>query len=52
MGGGEVRLVGLVKRFDDVIAVDGVDLQVADAVRVLPPTPEAPAAPAADDAGS
>jgi spermidine/putrescine transport system ATP-binding protein len=29
MGGGEVRLVGLVKRFDDVIAVDGVDLQVA-----------------------
>jgi spermidine/putrescine transport system ATP-binding protein len=29
MGGGEVRLVGLVKRFDEVIAVDGVDLQVA-----------------------
>jgi spermidine/putrescine transport system ATP-binding protein len=28
MGGGEVRLVGLVKRFEDVTAVDGIDLQV------------------------
>jgi spermidine/putrescine transport system ATP-binding protein len=28
MGGGEVRLVGLVKRFDDVTAVDGIDLEV------------------------
>src|SRR5919106_16186 len=28
MGGGEVRLVGLVKRFDEVTAVDGVDLEV------------------------
>src|SRR5213593_3931512 len=29
MPGGEVRLVGLEKRFGDVIAVDGIDLQVA-----------------------
>ena len=29
MGGGEVRLVGLVKRFEDVTAVDGIDLDVA-----------------------
>jgi spermidine/putrescine transport system ATP-binding protein len=28
MAGGEVRLVGLVKRFDDVAAVDGIDLHV------------------------
>jgi spermidine/putrescine transport system ATP-binding protein len=28
MGGGEVRLVGLVKRFEDVTAVDGIDLDV------------------------
>jgi len=28
MAGGEVRLVGLVKRFDDVAAVDGIDLEV------------------------
>jgi spermidine/putrescine transport system ATP-binding protein len=28
MGGGEIRLVGLVKRFEDVIAVDGIDLEV------------------------
>ena len=28
MGGGEVRLVGLEKRFEDVTAVDGIDLQV------------------------
>jgi spermidine/putrescine transport system ATP-binding protein len=28
MGGGEVRLVGLVKRFEDVTAVDGIDLEV------------------------
>jgi spermidine/putrescine transport system ATP-binding protein len=28
MGGGEIRLVGLVKRFEDVTAVDGVDLEV------------------------
>jgi spermidine/putrescine transport system ATP-binding protein len=28
MGGGEVRLVGLVKRFDDVTAVDGIDLEI------------------------
>src|SRR5438067_12971820 len=29
MQGGEVRLVGLRKRFDDVTAVDGIDLLVA-----------------------
>ena len=29
MAGGEVRLVGLVKRFDEVTAVDGIDLQIA-----------------------
>src|SRR2546421_5853881 len=29
MAGGEVRLVKLVKRFDDVTAVDGIDLRVA-----------------------
>jgi len=29
VGGGQVELVGLVKRFDDVIAVDGIDLEVA-----------------------
>jgi spermidine/putrescine transport system ATP-binding protein len=29
MAGGEVRLVGLVKHFDEVTAVDGIDLQVA-----------------------
>jgi spermidine/putrescine transport system ATP-binding protein len=29
MGGGEVRLVGLSKRFEDVTAVDGIDLEVA-----------------------
>jgi spermidine/putrescine transport system ATP-binding protein len=28
VGGGEVRLVGLVKRFEDVTAVDGIDLHV------------------------
>jgi spermidine/putrescine transport system ATP-binding protein len=28
MAGGEVRLVGLVKRFDDVVAVDHVDLDI------------------------
>jgi spermidine/putrescine transport system ATP-binding protein len=28
MAGGEVRLVGLEKRFDDVVAVDGIDLDV------------------------
>src|SRR6266508_2459727 len=28
MAGGEVRLVGLVKRFEDVAAVDGIDLEV------------------------
>jgi spermidine/putrescine transport system ATP-binding protein len=28
MGGGEVRLVGLVKRFEDVTAVDGIDLDI------------------------
>jgi spermidine/putrescine transport system ATP-binding protein len=28
MGGGEVRLVGLVKRFEDVTAVDGIELDV------------------------
>ena len=28
MGGGAVRLVGLVKRFEDVTAVDGIDLEV------------------------
>jgi spermidine/putrescine transport system ATP-binding protein len=28
VGGGEVRLVGLVKRFEDVTAVDGIDLEV------------------------
>src|SRR5213596_2712832 len=28
MAGGEVRLVGLAKRFDDVVAVDGIDLHV------------------------
>jgi spermidine/putrescine transport system ATP-binding protein len=28
MGGGEVRLVGLVKRFEDVTAVAGIDLEV------------------------
>ena len=28
MGGGEVQLVGLVKRFEDVTAVDGIDLEV------------------------
>jgi spermidine/putrescine transport system ATP-binding protein len=28
MGGGEVRLVGLVKQFEDVTAVDGIDLEV------------------------
>jgi spermidine/putrescine transport system ATP-binding protein len=28
MGGGEIRLVGLVKRFEDVTAVDGIDLEV------------------------
>jgi len=28
MAGGEVRLVGLVKRFEDVAAVDGIDLGV------------------------
>jgi spermidine/putrescine transport system ATP-binding protein len=28
MSGGEIRLVGLVKRFDDVTAVDGIDLDV------------------------
>jgi len=28
MGGGEVRLVGLVKRFEDVTAVDGIDLEI------------------------
>ena len=28
MGGGEVRLVGLEKRFEDVTAVDGIDLEV------------------------
>ena len=28
MGGGEIRLVGLVKRFEDVTAVDGIDLHV------------------------
>ena len=28
MGGGEIRLVGLVKRFEDVTAVDGIDLDV------------------------
>ena len=28
MAGGEVRLVGLVKRFEDVTAVDGIDLEV------------------------
>jgi spermidine/putrescine transport system ATP-binding protein len=28
MGGGEVRLVGLEKRFEDVTAVDGIDLDV------------------------
>jgi hypothetical protein len=42
MGGGEIRLVGLVKRFEDVAAVDGIDLDVpgaahlpADALRIL-----------------
>jgi spermidine/putrescine transport system ATP-binding protein len=30
MGGGEVRLVGLVKRFEDVTAVDGIDLEVPE----------------------
>ena len=29
MAGGHVELVGLVKRFDDVVAVDGIDLEVA-----------------------
>jgi spermidine/putrescine transport system ATP-binding protein len=29
VGGGEVRLVGLVKRFEDIPAVDGIDLEVA-----------------------
>src|SRR5216117_4054335 len=29
MPGGEVQLVGLVKRFADVTAVDGIDLEVA-----------------------
>ena len=28
MAGGEVRLVRLVKRFEDVAAVDGIDLEV------------------------
>jgi spermidine/putrescine transport system ATP-binding protein len=28
MGGGEIRLVGLVKRFEDVTAVDGIDLDI------------------------
>jgi spermidine/putrescine transport system ATP-binding protein len=28
VGGGEIRLVGLVKRFEDVTAVDGIDLEV------------------------
>jgi spermidine/putrescine transport system ATP-binding protein len=28
VGGGEVRLVGLVKRFEDVTAVDGIDLEI------------------------
>jgi spermidine/putrescine transport system ATP-binding protein len=28
MGGGEVRLIGLEKRFEDVTAVDGIDLDV------------------------
>ncbi len=28
MGGGEVRLAGLVKQFEDVTAVDGIDLEV------------------------
>src|SRR5215203_248200 len=28
MSGGEIRLVGLVKRFEDVTAVDGIDLDV------------------------
>jgi ABC-type Fe3+/spermidine/putrescine transport system ATPase subunit len=28
MAGGQVRLVGLVKRFEDVTAVDGIDLEV------------------------
>jgi spermidine/putrescine transport system ATP-binding protein len=28
MGGGEIRLVGLEKRFEDVTAVDGIDLDV------------------------
>jgi spermidine/putrescine transport system ATP-binding protein len=28
VGGGEIRLVGLVKRFEDVTAVDGIDLDV------------------------
>ncbi len=28
MGGGEVRLVELVKRFEDVTAVDGIDLDI------------------------
>jgi spermidine/putrescine transport system ATP-binding protein len=29
MAGGEVRLEGLVKRFGDTVAVDGIDLQIA-----------------------
>jgi len=29
VAGGHVELVGLVKRFDDVVAVDGIDLEVA-----------------------
>ncbi|HXJ63489.1 MAG TPA: spermidine/putrescine ABC transporter ATP-binding protein, partial [Actinomycetota bacterium] len=28
MAGGEVRLVDLVKRFDDVVAVDGISLDI------------------------
>jgi spermidine/putrescine transport system ATP-binding protein len=28
VGGGEIRLVGLVKRFEDVTAVDGVNLEI------------------------
>ena len=29
MGSGDVRLVGLVKKYDDVVAVDGIDLEIA-----------------------
>jgi hypothetical protein len=43
VAGGEGQLVGLVRRFEDVTAVDGTDVHVLpdEAVRVLPNTPAA-----------